>query len=446
MLKRQNLHPYQNQIIELAKTKPNLALFLDMGLGKSVTIGTIIADSYPGKTLILAPLSVAKNVWSQEFAKWEHLSHLRVAKVLGSEKERTTALCSDSDIYVMNNENMVWLSEQDHPHFDYLVIDESSRWKDPSTKRFKALKPILRSFTRRIIASGTPTPNSLSEIWAQIAICDLGERLETSLTKFRTLYLEPDQKNRHTHVVYSWKLKPGAESNIRSKIKDIAFSMSAEDYLTLPSKTIVDHSIELDTKAMQAYKQLKRDMAVEIQGQTVTAVSAAALTNKLLQATSGFLYAETDTMTVSAQMLHSNKIDYLDDLLSEGTPSLIFYHFKDSLKRLQERFPEARVLDDQSILKWQQGTLKQLLVHPMSGGIGVNLQNNHACTTNVIWYDLPWSSELYEQGNARVHRQGQTQPVVIHHLLAKDTIDSHVLQVLNKKITLQDALLDSLSV
>lgn len=441
MLSRSNLHAYQLDIIKRAQSCPNMGLFLDMGLGKSVTIGTIIADSQPGKTLILAPLSVARNVWSQEFAKWEHLKHLKVAKILGTPSERTAAIKSNADVYICNNENLVWLTENLYNQkFDYLVIDESSRYKDPSTKRFKALKPLLRTFKRRIVATGTPTPNSLAEIWAQVAILDLGARLETSLTKFRSIYLEPDQKNRHTHVVYSWRLKPGAEEEIRGKIRDICVSMSAEDYLTLPSKTIINHTIELDKQAMLAYKALKKDMAISIDGQTITAVSAAALTNKLLQATSGFLYDELGVST----MLHHSKLDYLEDLLSEGTPSLIFYHFKDSLKRLQERFPEAEPLSDPAILKWQSGHLKQLLVHPMSGGVGINLQNNHAPTTNVIWYDLPWSSELYEQGNARVYRQGQTKPVIVHHLLAKDTIDAHVLNVLDKKITLQDALLDSL--
>ena len=440
MLTRSQLHPYQNHIIELAKTKPNLGLLLDMGLGKTTSTLTIIADSPPGKTLVVAPLSVAKNVWAQEASKWEHLQHLKVAKIIGTPKERLAALNSDADIYVTNNENLVWLVEQNHPKFDYLVIDESSRYKDPSTKRFKALKTLLRSFKRRIILSGTPTPNSLSEIWAQVAILDLGERLGTSLTKFRATYLEPDQKNRHTHVVYSWKLKPYAEEEIRGRIRDICVSMSAQDYLTLPSKQIINHDIELDRPTLADYKQLKRDMAISIDGQTVTAVSAAALTNKLLQFTSGAVYTEDGCTT----LVHNTKLDYLDDLLSEETPSLIFYHFKSSLSRLQERFPEARVLDDQTIQKWQEGTLKQLLVHPMSGGVGINLQNNHANTTNVIWYDLPWSSELYEQGNARVYRQGQTKPVIIHHLLLTNTVDQHVLNVLDKKITLQDALLDSL--
>ena len=440
MLSRSDLHPYQLDIIERAKTQPNIGLFLDMGLGKSVTIGTIIADSAPGKTLILAPLSVARNVWAQEFAKWEHLSHLRVAKILGTEKERLAAMNSDADVYVCNNENLVWLTQQQHPQFDYLVVDESSRYKEPSTKRWKALKPLLRNFKRRIIATGTPTPNSLSEIWAQVGILDLGQRLETSITKFRTMYLEPDQKNRHTHVVYSWKLKPGAEQIIRDKIRDICVSMKAEDYLTLPDKTIVNHNIELDNKAMLAYKALKKDMAISLNGQTITAVSAASLTNKLLQATSGFLYDELGAST----MLHCTKLDYLDDLLADETPSIVFYHFKSSLKRLTERFSDAQVLSDDSILAWQQGALKTLLVHPMSGGVGINLQNNYSQTANVIWYDLPWSSELYEQGNARVYRQGQSKPVMVHHLLAKDTIDHHVLQVLDKKITLQDALLDAL--
>lgn len=440
MLTRQNLHSYQNQIIELAKTKPHLGLLLGLGLGKTSTILTIIADSPPGKTLVLAPLSVAKNVWAQEVQKWEHLKHLRVAKIIGTQSERLAAMNSDADIYICNLENFVWLTQQAHPQYDNLVLDEASKWKTPATKRWKALKPLLRGFKRRILATATPTPNSLAEIWGQVSILDLGERLGTSLTKFRATYLEPDQTNRHTKVVYSWKLKPGAEEEIRGKIKDICVSMSAEDYLTMPPKTVIDHVIEPSKATLAAYKQMKRDMAIEIDGQTVTAVTAAALSNKLLQFTSGAVY-DVDKSTI---LVHNEKLDFLEDLLSNDEPAIVFYHFQSSLKRLQERLPDAEVLSDQAILKWQQGRLKTLLIHPMSGSMGLNLQNNYSETANIIFYELPWSSELYEQGIGRIFRQGQTKKVLVHHLLMCGTIDQHVLDVLSKKITLQDALLDSL--
>ena len=445
LLTRDNLHPYQQSVIELARTKDNIGLLLDMGLGKSSIVLTILSDSPKGKALIVAPLSVARNVWEQETKKWEHLKHLSVSKILGTEDQRLDALKKDADIYVINNENLVWLFEQEGAltKFDYLVIDESSKFKDPSTKRFKALKKALRNFKRRIIATGTPTPQSLQDIWSQVGILDLGERLGTSLTKFRDTYLEPDQRNRHTHVVYSWRLKEGAEAEIKGRIKDICYSMKAEDYLTLPERTSTYHNIEMPLNIKAKYDTLRKDMVLETDNETITAVSAAALSNKLLQFSSGSLYVENG----DAIEQHSLKLDYLEDMLDENVPTLLFYHFKSSLASLQKRFPHAVVLDNkpETIAKWQKGEIKLLLAHPQSSGMGINLQCNTAEVAHIIWYDLPWSSENYIQANARIHRQGQTKPVIIHHLCLMNSIDWHVVKVLEGKINLQEAVLNSLN-
>lgn len=325
--------------------------------------------------------------------------------------------------------------------FTNLVIDESSRFKDPSTKRFKALKKHLKGFSRRLILTGTPTPQGMGDLWAQVGILDLGQRLETSLTKFREKYLTPDQYNRHTKVVYSWKMQPGAEDAIKGKIEDICYSLKANDYLQLPDLTVVFHTIEIDKGIRAKYDQLKKDMVADIKGQRITAPTAAALAGKLLQFTSGSVYDEQG----EAHEVHRSKLEYLESIMEESSsPTLVFYHFKHALQKLRLAFPEAVVLDDDNIEAWRDGKIRMLLAHPQSGGIGLNLQCNVGDTAQTVWYDLPWSSENYIQANARIYRQGQEKPVIIHHLTVAKSIDEHVVKVLEGKINLQEALLDSL--
>lgn len=351
-------------------------------------------------------------------------------------------LNADADIYLINLENVAWLcNAQTKLVFTNLVIDESSRFKDSSTKRFKALKKHLRTFTRRIILTGTPTPQGMADLWSQVGILDLGTRLETSLTKFRDKYLTPDQYNRHTKVVYSWKLQAGAEEAIKSKIEDICFSLKAEDYLQLPDLTKLYHSIEIDKNVRNQYEQLKKDMVAEIKGERITAPTAAALAGKLLQFTSGSVYDQQG----EAHEVHRSKLEYLESIMEESSsPTLVFYHFKHALQKLRLAFPEAVVLDDDNIEAWRDGKIRMLLAHPQSGGIGLNLQCNVGDTAQTVWYDLPWSSENYIQANARIYRQGQEKPVIIHHLTVNKSIDEHVVKVLEGKINLQEALLDSL--
>ena len=442
MLARSNLHPYQTDLIEKAKSCQNMGLFLPPGLGKTTTTLTIIAEQFKGKTLIIAPKRVAETVWEQETKKWSHLAHLRVSKIIGNPTQRLSALNSDADIYLINLENVVWLTDaQPKLVFTNLVIDESSRFKDPSTKRFKALKKHLKGFSRRLILTGTPTPQGMGDLWSQVGILDLGERLETSLTRFRDKYMTPDQMNRHTRVVYNWKLKENADQIIKDKISDICFSLKAKDYLQLPALTTLYHQVEIDKNARSQYEQLRKDMVVDIKKEKITAPTAAALANKLLQFTSGAVYNEEG----KTQEVHRSKLERLESIMEESSsPTLVFYHFKHSLQRIRIQFPEAVVLDDDNIEAWRRGQIRMLLAHPQSGGIGLNLQCNVGETAQTIWFDLPWSSENYIQANARIYRQGQEKPVIVHHLVMANSIDEQVVKVLDGKINLQQALLNAL--
>lgn len=442
MLKRNQLHQYQQDLILKAQSVLNLALFLPPGLGKTATTLTIIAEQLKGKTLIVAPKRVAETVWDTEAKKWEHLQHLKIAKILGTPSQRLTALASSSNVYLVNLENLIWLLEQPEAQFNNLIIDESSRFKDPSTKRFKALKKHLKSFERRVILTGTPSPQGIGDLWSQVGILDLGSRLETSLTRFRDKYMEPDQFNRHTRVVYSWRIKKGMDKVIQDKIADICFSLKAEDYLNLPKVTLTYHKVHLTSHLCTQYDTLRKDMVAQIDNETITAPTAAALAGKLLQFTSGAIYSEDGKW----HEVHTAKMEFLESILEESSsPALIFYHFKHSLSRLQARFPEAVVLDDTNIQAWRDGKIRIMLAHPQSGGIGLNLQCNVGETAQTVWYDLPWSSENYIQANARIYRQGQEKPVIIHHLAVANSIDEQVIKVLDGKINLQDALLNALN-
>lgn len=442
MLTRNNLHQYQLNMIEKAKTTPNMALFMEMGTGKTVTALTIIAEQFKGKTLIVAPKRIAESVWHTEVANWDHLCHLKVSRILGNEKQRLAALQQEADIYVINIENIAWLTGVSNMLvFTNLILDESQRWKDPSTKRFKAIKKHLKGFQRRLILTGTPTTQGLADLWSQVGILDLGERLETSLTRFRDKYMTPDQMNRHTRVVYSWKLQPNADQSIKDKISDICYSLKAEDYLQLPSCTSLYHSVQFDPQVRKQYDKFRKDMVTEVKGETLTAATAATLANRLLQFTSGAIYNEEG----ETREIHRAKLEFLAEMLEgSGTPTLVFYHFKHSLQRLRLQFPEAVVLDNDNLEAWKSGKIRVLLAHPQSWGAGVNLQCNSGDTAQIVWWDLPWSSESYSQGNARIFRQGQVKPVIIHHLTMYNSVDELVVKALDGKISVQNILLDAL--
>ena len=443
MLDKTQLHQYQKELIAKAKTIPHIGLFMEPGLGKTVTALTIIEESPKGKTLIVAPKRVAESVWAQELQKWSHLRGMSHSKCMGTPTNRSSALSKQADITIVNLENLVWLLEQGYS-FDYLIIDESSRFKDPSTKRFKALKKHLRHFSRRIILTGTPTPQGIADLWSQVGILDLGQRLESSLTKFRDKYMDAGQRNRNTGVVYNWVPKSTSSSIIQHKINDICMSLKAEDYLQLPTLSNVYHKIDTDKGFRTQYDTLKKTMVTEVEGEQITAPTAATLANKLLQFTSGAVY--TQAGKDDWQEVDNSKLELLESILEESnTPTLVFYHFKHTLQRLKASFPHAVELSDDNIQSWCDGRIPVLLAHPQSGGIGINLQCNAGDSAQTVWFDLPWSSENYIQANARIYRQGQEKPVIIHHLMLNDTIDEHVLEVLEGKINLQEALLKALN-
>jgi SNF2 family DNA or RNA helicase len=441
VLNRNQLHQYQLDMINKAQPLEGIGLFMEPGLGKTVTALTIIAEQFQGKTLVVAPKRVAENVWDKEIANWHHLSSLSLSKVLGTPKQRQDALKVNSSIYIVNLENLVWLLDEPIT-FDNLVIDESSRFKDPSTKRFKALKKHLRSFKKRMILTGTPSPQGISDLWSQVGILDLGKRLESSLTKFRDKYLMPDQINRQTRVVYSWKPKQGAADIVQKAISDICFSLRAQDYLELPPQTMLYHPLTLSVDERKVYEAFKKDAVMEIKDFEITAATAATLAGKLLQYTSGAVYTEDHGWVET----NNAKLEFMETLMAESiTPTLIFYHFKHSLTRLQELFPQAQVLSDDNMQAWREGKVPIMLAHPQSGGIGLNLQCNAGDLAQVVWFDLPWSSENYVQANARIYRQGQTKPVIIHHLVVENSIDGLVVKALEGKISKQDALLEALN-
>lgn len=411
-----------------------------MGLGKTAIALTIIEEARL-PTLVIAPKTVCESVWQNEHKKWEHLQNLDVKFIQGNPRQRADVLKNKADIFVVSLDNFVWLVdtlEKVWP-FKMLIIDESSRFKDPSTKRFKAMKKVVRQFDRRIILTGTPTPNTIADLWGQIAIVDLGERLGKSLTAFRTEYLMPAKMDPRTRVVWQWKTKPGAEKIIQNKISDIAYSLRAEDYLTIPEKINVKYNIQWTDR--KPYDELKKDMVVQIKGEEFTAVTAAALVNKLLQYTGGHLYNE-DTFT----QINKDKINFLKEIMEDrDEPTIIFYHYKSSLKLLLETFPNAKQYNPTVLKDWSAGQIPILLLHPQSAGLGLNLQCNTHAIAHITFYDLPWSSELYLQSIARVHRQGQTKPVVVSHLLMDKSIDEKVLEVLDGKISLQEAILEGFS-
>ncbi len=442
MLSPDNLHAYQRRLIEQSRTTPNMGLLMEMGLGKTITALTIISE-LPGKTLIIGPKAVVTNVWQQEAANWTHTQKLKFALVIGSPQDRLNALRSNADVYLINCENVSWLFDQKLiPSWSNLVIDESSRFKNPSSKRWKSLKTFLPKFKHRLILTGTPTPKSYLDLWPQVGILDLGQRLGRSMSSYKEKFFDPDARDRRTGLVWSWKLKPGAKEQIDALIGDICVSLRADDYLTMPARQDVYHTIQWEPKARLVYNRMKKDMVAEVEEDTLTAASAGVLTGKLLQLTAGTIYNEQK----STVHVHDGKLDYLEDMLGDS-PTIVFYNFKHSLARLQERFPDAVLLnpDDQdTIARWRKGEIDVLLCHPKSVGIGLNLQCNAGDTAQIVWFDLPWSSEDYLQANARLFRQGQEKPVFVHHLQMINSIDKQVVDVLQGKIDLQAALMEAI--
>lgn len=436
-------YSYQEYALKFILNSKAAGIFLDCGLGKTVITLTAIAELMHNrfeisKALVIAPLRVAENVWDVEAKKWGHLKHLRVAKVLGSEKKRIQALNTNADIYVINRENTKWLVDyykKDWP-FDMLVLDELSSFKSHRAKRFKALRKV-RPLCKRVVGlTGTPAPNGLIDLWAQVYLLDSGQRLGKTISGYRDRYFLPDKRNQH--VIFSYKPREGAEEAIYKKLSDICISMKNRDYLTLPERMDNILGINLPPKVLEQYRQLERDLLLPLLEGDIVAGSAAVLTNKLLQITGGAVYDEGKKV----QILHDEKLKALEDLVeaTNGKPVLVYYNYRHELERIQKQFL-CRVLDTAKDMEdWNKGEIPVMLAHPASAGHGLNLQNGGS---TIIWFGLPWSLELYQQANARIHRQGQKNTVVVHHLVAKETIDEDVMQVLAKKQAGQEALLQA---
>lgn len=388
---------------------------------------------------MIAPKRVAEDTWSRETEKWNHTKNLRVSKVLGSLPHRIQALAKPADIYVTNRENVVWLVDHYKTKwpFDTVVIDELSSFKSSKAKRFRALKKV-RPLIRRIVGlTGTPAPNSLLDLWPQIYLLDGGERLGKTVTAYRQKYFEPDKRSQH--IVFSWRLKPGAEQQIYSAISDICVSMKARDYLQLPKRVDNVVELELNKSEQKRYKQLERDLLLPFANGDIVANTAAVLSNKLLQYANGAIYNENGEV----QELHSVKLDALERIVEEanGQPILVFYQYKHDLERIKARFKQARELENsQTIANWNAGKIDLLLVHPASAGHGLNMQDGGHI---VVWFSMLWSLEQYLQANARLDRQGQKESVIVHHLVAKNTIDEQALNVLQQKAGGQEALLEA---
>lgn len=396
------------------------------------------------KVLVIAPLRVAEDTWAREVEKWDHLRHLRISKVLGSADQRRRALRAEADIYVINRENVEWLVGEYGSKwpFDTVVVDESSSFKNHQAKRFKALRRV-RPFVRRLIElTGTPAPNSLMDLWPQIYLLDQGERLGKTITGFRDRYFTPGARS--GHVVYDWKQKKEAEERIYEAISDIVVSMKAEDWLELPERIDRTVPVKLSDESRKLYKKLERDLLIEYADADVVAQTAAVLSNKLLQMASGAVYDEER----GVKMIHDAKLDALEDIIeaAQGKPVMVFYNFKHSLERIQQRFPQTRILrkgkdGSDDIRAWNNDEIPLLLLHPKSAGHGLNLQES-SCQT-VVWFDQIWSLEEDQQANARIHRQGQTRRIVIMRLVAEGTMDEDAVAALNRKAAGQEALMQA---
>ena len=390
------------------------------------------------KVLVIAPKRVAEDTWTTEYEKWDHLKELKVIKVLGTAKERTKALDQEGDVYIITRDNIAWLVELlgRKWDFDTVIIDELSSFKSNTSKRFKKLK-IVRPFIKRVIGlTGTPAPNGYEDLWAQIYLLDRGERLGKTITEFRKRYFNTLYRQGYNE----FELRPGGKEEIDAALMDLCISMKARDYLKLKEPLYINRMAKLDKKEYEQYKIMEKDAVLEIGTEGIIALSAAAVSNKLLQLANGAVYTENREVI----KIHDKKLDVLDELIEEarGEPVIVFYNFKHDKDRILERFKGVRILDtEQDIKDWNDRKIKILLAHPASAGHGLNLQ---AGGNIIVWFGLNWSLELYQQANARLNRQGQTEAVRIYHIIGEKTIDERVLEVLNGKNIRQEELLRNL--
>lgn len=442
-------HEYQRFVINYIKQNPIAAVFLDMGLGKtSITLtalNDLLFDSFDvHRILVVAPLRVARNTWSSEIRKWEHLQDLQYSIVVGTEKERMSALEKRADIYIINRENVQWLVEKSGKKFDYdmVVVDELSSFKNHEAKRFRAFMKVRPKVKRIVGLTGTPSSNGLMDLFAEFKLLDMGERLGRFIGAYRANFFRPDKMN--GPIVYSYKPIPGAENMIYNRISDITISMKATDYLKMPELISSRYEVQMDDAEKQKYEEFKKDLVLEIEDGEITAANAASLSGKLSQMANGAVYS--DDLTV--MQIHDRKLDALEDIIeaANGMPVLVVYWFKHDLTRITERLRKLKVIyhkldSDESIRKWNEKELQVGLIHPASAGHGLNLQSGGS---TMVWFGLTWSLELYQQTVARLWRQGQTEnTVVIQHIVTAGTIDERILKALEQKDNTQSALIDA---
>ena len=436
-------HEYQQYAIDFIKSHEEAAVLLDMGLGKTVITLTAVADlmfdSFSvSRVLVIAPLRVARDQWKAEKEKWDHLKELRISVAVGTEVERRMALTRDADIYVINRENVQWLVEKSGVKWkwDMLVVDELSSFKNPQSKRFKALMKVRCKIRRVVGLTGTPASNGLMDLFAEYRLLDKGQRLGRFITRYREEFFQPDKTN--GLVVYSYKPRPFAEEEIYRRIEDITISMKSVDFLEMPEKVVNEVDVHMSESEKKKYDELKKDLVVE----EITAANAASLCNKLSQMANGAVYTDDGRTKV----FHSRKLDALEDMIeaANGKPVMVVYWFKSDLKRIEERLEEKgitfeRLNDSESIDRWNRGEIPVLLLSPASAAHGLNLQSGGS---HIIWFGLTWSLELYQQTNGRLWRQGQkSRTVVISHIITKGTIDERILRVLQGKDATQEELI-----
>ena len=440
-------HNYQTYATDFIVGHPEAAVFLDMGLGKSVITLTALLDLCLdrfeiAKVLVIAPLRVARDTWTAELQKWDHLKCFTYATVIGSVSEREAALRKKAHIYLINRENVSWLIEESGFPFDFdmIVIDELSSFKSYQAKRFRSLLRVRPTVKRIVGLTGTPAGNGLTDLWAEFRILDLGKRLGRFITHYRNRYFLPDKRNGMT--VYSYKPLPGAEDAIYRQISDITVSMKAVDHLAMPECIFNDLTVSLSEEERQKYDTLRNDLILSLGEDEIDASNAASLSNKLSQMANGAVYGEDKTV----HRIHDRKLDALEDLIeaANGKPVLVAYWYRHDLERIRTRFCVREIRTSTDISDWNAGKIPVAVIHPASAGHGLNLQ---AGGSTLIWFGLTWSLELYLQTNARLWRQGQTaKTVVIHRIVAEGTVDELMLKALDRKERSQNSLIDAVRV
>lgn len=434
-------HNYQNYAKNFILAHKVSALFLDCGLGKTITtltaINELMYDSFEiSKVLIIAPLRVAQSTWKDEIEKWDHLNLLRYSIAVGDEKERLKALKQNSDIYIINRENVDWLVTKSGIDFNFnmLIIDELSSFKSHTSKRFKSLLKIRPYFERVVGLTGTPSSNGLMDLWAEFRVLDLGERLGRYITHYRNEYFLPDKRN--GAIIFSYKPQPNAEERIYRRLADMTISMKSTEYLKMPELILNELEINLDEEDQIKYKKFKKEMVMTIQEKEIDAINAASLSNKLIQLANGSIYDEDKKF----YEVHNKKLDKLEEIIesANGKPVLVAYWFKADKERIEKRFKVREIKTADDIKQWNKGMIDLALIHPASAGHGLNLQSGGS---TLVWFSLTWSLELYQQTNSRLYRQGQKDTVVIHHLITKNTIDEDIIKSLKRKDKTQEALM-----